>query len=87
MDPENAGATDSLPYLLATVNTIVAEEQFANALYTTPAFKGSGEARTNFGGVITSAVGGVMSGNTVTRADIEQWLYEAWNNTVLAINK
>ena len=87
MDPENAGATDSLPYLLATVNTIVAEEQFANALYTTPAFKGSGEARTNFGGVITSAVGGVMSGNKVTRADIEQWLYDAWNNTVLAINK
>ena len=87
MDPENAGAADSLQYLLATVNTIVAEEQFANALYTTPAFKGSAEARTNFGGVISQAVGGVMAGNTVTRADIDAWLLAAWNNTVLAINK
>lgn len=87
MDPENAGATDSLQYLLATVNTIIAEEDFANAMYTTPAFKGSAAARTNFGGVVSQAVGGVMKGQTVDRAQIDQWLAEAWNNTVLEINK
>ena len=87
MDPENAGATDSLPYLLATVNTVIAEEDFANALYTTPAFKGSAAARTNFGGVISKSVGGVMKGQDVDRAQIDQWLLEAWNNTVLEINK
>ena len=87
MDPENAGATDSLQYLLATVNTIIAEEDFANAMYTTPAFKGSAAARTNFGGVVSQAVGGVMKGQEVTRAQIDQWLLEAWNNTVLAINQ
>jgi ABC-type glycerol-3-phosphate transport system substrate-binding protein len=87
MDPENAGAEDSLPHLLATVNTVIAEEAFANALYTTPAFKGSAEARTNLGGVISQSVGAVMQGNPVTRAQINEWLQEAWNNTVLAINK
>lgn len=87
MDPENAGSTDSLNHLLATVNTVIAEEDFANALFTTPAFKGSAQARTNFGGVISQAVGGVMQGQTVTRAQIEEWLEEAWNNTVLEINK
>ena len=87
MDPENAGSYDSLDYLQATVNTVVSEEAFANGLYTTPAFKGSAEARTNFGGVISQVVGAVMNNNAVTRAQIDQWLAEAWNNTVLAINK
>ena len=87
MDKENAGSVDSLNHLLATVNTVIAEEDFANALYTTPAFKGSAQARTYFGGVISQAVGGVMEGQEVTRAQIEQWLAEAWNNTVLEINK
>lgn len=87
MDPENAGSSDSLPYLLANANTLIAEEEFANSLYTTPAFKGSAAARTNFGGVISQSVGGVMKGNEVTRAQIEEWLNEAYNNTVLEINK
>lgn len=87
IDPENAGSVDSEAYLRATANAVIAEEDFANALYTTPVFKGSAEARTYFGGVVSQAVGGVMKGNTVTREQINTWLQEAWNNTVLAINK
>lgn len=85
VDPESAGAVDSLNYLMANVNKLVSEQEFQDSLYTTPAFKGSATARTALGGVMTKVVGGVIEGQAVTRDSINGWLNEAWNNTTLAI--
>lgn len=87
LDEDNAGSEDSLQHLTAVVNKVTSSDAFQEALYTTPAFKGSSDCRTSLGGVITEAISKGRSGDAYTLEELKATLKKAYDTANLAINQ
>lgn len=87
LNEDDAGSQDSTTYLTAITNKVTTSDVFQEALYTTPAFKGSSDCRTSLGGVITEAISKGRSDAEYTLDELKATLKKAYDAANLAINQ
>lgn len=76
----NEESATGLDLLKAKVGTLVSSDSISDALFASPVFKGSDTARTQVGGIVTSALS--LSAAECTDAAVNDLFNTAYNNTL-----